>query len=136
MLLGLVDAQHGFFQAAHAWARSVHPLCWASCPLTENGYVRVRSQPSYPSPVSVTDARRQLARTIALTDHEFWADDISFLDDTVFRSKHLIGHRQITDAYLLALAVKRGGRLVTFDRGVPVEAVVGARAEHVVVLGA
>ena len=66
--------------------------------------------------------------------HAFWADQISLLDDSVIERDRLSGHREITDAYLLALTVSNEGRLVTFDRGLPLGAVRGAEAEHVVVL--
>lgn len=135
VLLALVDDEHEFFQVAHAWARVQDRVSWASCPITQNGFVRIYSQPKYAHAVPVSEACRRLERTIALTDHQFWPDDISILDATRVRRDHLVGHRQTTDAYLLALAVERGGRLATFDRAMPIDAVVGARPEHVVVLG-
>jgi hypothetical protein len=66
--------------------------------------------------------------------HEFWADGVSVLDPAVVRLDRIHGARQLTDAYLLALAVRQGGRLVTFDRAVPWQAVPGATAAHLVVL--
>jgi toxin-antitoxin system PIN domain toxin len=135
VLLALVDDEHEFFQVAHAWVRSLDRVSWASCPITQNGFVRIYSQPKYVHAVPVSEACRRLERMIALTDHQFWPDDISILDPAGVRRDRLVGHRQITDAYLLALAVKHGGRLVTFDRAVPIDAVVGAGPEHVVMLG-
>jgi uncharacterized protein len=135
VLLALVDDEHEFFNVAHAWVRSHGRAPWASCPLTQNGFVRISSQPRYAHAVSASEACRRLERMIQLTDHQFWLDDISVLDRTVINRDRLVGHRQITDAYLLALAVRRQGRLVTFDRAVPVDAVVGATSEHVVILG-
>ena len=67
-------------------------------------------------------------------DHEFWPDDISITDAIVFDHAYILGPNQITDVYLLGLAVKNGGRLVTFDRGLPLKAVRGAEARHLVAL--
>jgi uncharacterized protein len=67
-------------------------------------------------------------------DHKFWPDDISIVDDTIFDHGYILGPNQITDVYLLGLAVRNGGRLVTFDRGLPLKAVRGAEPRHVVVL--
>jgi hypothetical protein len=68
------------------------------------------------------------------SDHEFWPDDVSITDADVFDHSRILGPNQITDLYLLALAVKRDGRLVTFDRGIPLSAVRGAEARHLVVI--
>jgi hypothetical protein len=135
VLLALVDDEHEFFRVAHAWARSQDRMSWASCPITQNGFVRIYSQPKYAHAVSVPEACRRFDRIVELTDHEFWPDDISIADKKLIDREKLVGHRQTTDAYLLALAITRGGRFVTFDRGVPIDAVVGARADQVMVLG-
>jgi predicted nucleic acid-binding protein len=79
-------------------------------------------------------AVEQLERIAALPDHEFWAGDISIVDRDLFDHNHILGPNQITDVYLLGLAVEHGGRLVTFDRGLPLKAVHGAEAKHLVVL--
>jgi toxin-antitoxin system PIN domain toxin len=133
-LIALHDIAHPENATVFDWFDRVRDGPWASCPITQNGFVRIVSQPSYTAPVPLSLAVDLLRDTIGGTDHELWPDDISLLDGQLFRPKHLIGHRQITDAYLLALAVKRGGRLVTFDDGVPVDAVVGATTGHVVTL--
>ena len=80
------------------------------------------------------DALGVLRAQIAGPNHEFWPDDISIADDSLFDHAHILGPNQITDVYLLALAVKNGGRLVTFDRGLPIKSVRGAEARHLVVL--
>jgi uncharacterized protein len=103
---------------------------WASCPLTQNGFLRVVSQPSYPNPVPLAFAREFLARQISDTDHAFWPDDISLLDPARFDIALVQGPRQLTDLYLLALAVKNAGRLATLDRTIPTGAVRGAGNEH------
>ena len=75
-----------------------------------------------------------LADQVAQSDHEFWPDDISVADDQLFDPAFILGPKQITDIYLLGLAVKHGGRLVTFDRGLPLKAARGAEAKHLVAL--
>jgi predicted nucleic acid-binding protein len=69
-------------------------------------------------------------------DHHFWEDAVSLLDETLFRTANLGGHKQITDAYLLGLAVRNHGRLATFDRNIPLHAVHGAKSSHVALIGA
>ena len=103
-------------------------------PLTQNGFVRVMSQPIYPQRRSTTEAIEALLLGVGQPSHEFWSDDISITDDRLFDRSHILGPNQITDVYLLALAVKNDGRLVTFDRGVPLKAVRGAEVRHLVVL--
>jgi len=81
----------------------------------------------------VADALDLLRDMIAVTDHVFWSDDISLLDEQLIDRSRVLGPKQLIDIYLLALAVKHGGRLVTFDRAIPIAAVRGAKANHVVV---
>jgi hypothetical protein len=68
-------------------------------------------------------------------DHEFWSDSVSLLDELLFRLQAIAGHRQITDVYLLGLAVRHGGRLATFDGSIPLKAVVGAGPAHIELIG-
>jgi len=69
------------------------------------------------------------------TDHEFWDDSVSLLDQTLFRPQMIAGHRNITDAYLLGLAVRHKASLATFDRSIPLKAVVGAGVQHLELIG-
>lgn len=107
---------------------------WASCPLTQNGCVRIMSSPSYPSPQPVQALVRRLAEACAERIHEFWPDEPSLLDSTVFDATRIHGPRQITDVYLLGLAVRHGGRFVTFDGRIPLDAVRQATERNLVVL--
>ncbi len=134
VLLALLDGGH----VEHAWAREWLAAevgsGWASCAITPNGVVRVMSQSRYPSPAPpavVTDLLEHVCGTV---HHEFWPCEVSLLDPKAIRRERLHGPRQVTDAYLLALAVHRGGRFVTFDRTVARSAVPGAAARHLVVL--
>lgn len=76
----------------------------------------------------------RLRAATAHESHEFWPDDVSLLDEHLVDATHVHGPRQLTDAYLLALAVARGGRLVTFDGAIALTAVKGASAEHLLSL--
>jgi predicted nucleic acid-binding protein len=80
------------------------------------------------------DALAVLRQQIGEADHEVWPDIVSITDETLFDPAFILGPQQIADVYLLGLAVRNGGRLVTFDRGMPVKAVRGAEARHLVVL--
>jgi len=134
VLLALLDADHVEHGSARAWLEREIPAGWASCAITQNGFVRVISQPRYPSPVPAAEAIRRLELATRTDRHAFWPCDLSLLDDESIDRTRVHGPRQVTDVYLLALAVAKGGRFVTFDRTVPLSAVVGARQEHLVVL--
>ena len=107
---------------------------WASCPITEHGFIRIISQPSYPSPISVAHAVELLRGATGSGLHEFWSDDISLLDEERIAHSHVHGPKQLTDVYLLALAVKHGGRLVALDRSIPRSAVHGAAGKDLVIV--
>ena len=134
VLLALLDSDHVEHDRAIGWLDGGIAAGWASCALTENGLVRILSQPRYPSPVSPATAIDLLRDAREGGDHEFWPCDLSVLDEQVFDGSRLHGPRQVTDAYLLALAVEHGGRFVTFDRTVSVEAVRQASQMHLVIL--
>jgi predicted nucleic acid-binding protein len=96
--------------------------------------VRIVSQPRYPSPVSPGQAIQRLARATRTRYHDYWPCSISLLDEKIIDRTRVHGPLQVTDAYLLALAVEHGGRFVTLDRSVPLTAVHGAKPAHVTVL--
>jgi predicted nucleic acid-binding protein len=83
---------------------------------------------------SLVEAVAALGTGVEQPDHEFWPDDISVTDVQRFDHSRILGPNQVTDIYLLGLALKNGGRLVTFDRGLPIGAVHGAQARNIVVL--
>lgn len=134
VLLALLDADHVDHSSARAWLNAEVENGWASCALTQNGFVRIVSQPKYPSPVSPSEAIRRLRQATRSTYHEFWSCEPSLLDSHLFRATRIHGPRQVTDAYLLALAAEHGGRFVTFDRGVPMAAVPMADESNLIVL--
>jgi toxin-antitoxin system PIN domain toxin len=134
VLLALLDSDHADHRPAREWLEQEIDTGWASCAITQNGVVRVMSQPRYPSPVAPAVISDLLEEACATPHHEFWQCEISLLDRHVVDRRRLHGPRQVTDAYLLALAVHRGGRFVTFDRSVVTSAVPGATAESLTVL--
>lgn len=136
LLIALFDADHVYHERAHAWFGDNQAHGWASCPLTENGLVRILCHPHYSRVLqrSAAEVTADLHEATHQTDHRFWPDDVSLRDDDRIRIYRIQGPRQITDLYLLALAIRHGGRLVTFDVGIPIDAVVGAEPQHLVVL--
>jgi toxin-antitoxin system PIN domain toxin len=134
VLIALLDSDHVDHLRAREWLSDEISAGWASCAITQNGFVRIVSQPRYPSPVPSTMAIERLARATSTRHHEFWPCTVSLLDGRSVHASHVLGPRQVTDIYLLALAAANKGRLVTFDRSIPLAAVAGASASNVVVL--
>jgi len=134
VLLALFDADHVDHGRARGWLAAEIAKGWASCALTQNGFVRIISQPRYPSPISPAEAIGCLEKATEKEHHSFWTCDVSVIDSTLIDRGRVHGPRQVTDVYLLALAASKGGRFVTFDRSVPLEAVHGAQIENLVVL--
>jgi toxin-antitoxin system PIN domain toxin len=134
VLIALLDTDHAHHRTARKWLRAEIDSGWASCPLTENGCIRIMSQPKYPNPVQTGEVIKRLTNAAATSYHEFWPDSLSILDETIVDQGRIHGPKQVTDIYLLALAVRRGGRFVTFDGAVPLSAVPGAEKEHLTVI--
>jgi uncharacterized protein len=134
VLIALLDSAHIGHHKATRWLAGQLSHGWASCPLTQNGTIRVMSQPAYPGTVPAAEVAARLAEAGKDPAHLFWPDDVSLLDDQVLNWARVLGHRQVTDNYLLALAVRHRGRFVTFDTRVDGSAVKGAKASHLVVI--
>jgi uncharacterized protein len=134
VLLALLDRDHVDHTRARDWLDVEIAAGWASSAITENGFVRIISSPHYPSPVSPAVAIDLLNRARDSGQHAFWPCDVSVLDAQVVDRSRLHGPRQVTDTYLLALAVAHDGRFVTFDRSVALVSAQGATREHLTVL--
>jgi toxin-antitoxin system PIN domain toxin len=134
VLIALFDRDHVDHGRARDWLEAEIGAGWASCAVTQNGFVRVISQPRYPSPVPPAQAMDLLEEACARPDHEFWPCDVSLLDRRIVDRSQLHGPRQVTDAYLLALATANGGRFATFDRSISVAAVARASEANLAVL--
>ncbi len=134
VLIALFDADHSLHARATQWFSSHARDGWASCPITQNGCIRIMSHPGYPNALPVRAVMERLEEAAASTLHAFWPDDVSLLDARIADSARIHGPRQLTDVYLLALAVRHGGRFVTFDAAVSPEAVRGAGKNHLLIL--
>lgn len=127
VLIALLDSLHPFHRRAHTWFKTARQA-WASCNLSENGALRILSHPKYRN-VAATPAEvaHALAELCALPGHHFWPADVSLLDSPLIDTDHLLHANQITDSYLLALAVQHHGCLATFDARLVTSAVKGGR---------
>jgi toxin-antitoxin system PIN domain toxin len=134
VLIALFDESHVHHEPAHDWFADHQGPFWATCPLTENAFLRILSDPGQGPFFSVARLAEHLHRFCRDPQHEFWPDAISILDDAVFHVPLLRGHRQLTDVYLLGLAVKHGGRLVTFDQSIAVSVVRDATSDSLEVI--
>jgi len=134
VLIALLDSDHTSHAVAFDWFKEHARDGWASCAITQNGCIRIMSNPGYPNALPIQSVMKRLADACEEDVHEFWADDVSLLDQSVVDSTRIHGPRQLTDIYLLALAVHHEGKFVTFDTGIPVAAVRKAMARNLVVL--
>jgi uncharacterized protein len=134
VLLALLDSDHVDHERARAWMSAEVEYGWASCAITQNGFVRIISQSRYPSPVPPSQAVDLLARAADTEHHKYWPCTVSILDPRTIDRSRLHGSRQVTDAYLLALAAANNGRFVTLDQTVALSAVPIATNEHLTVL--
>jgi toxin-antitoxin system PIN domain toxin len=134
VLIALLDSDHTSHSVAFDWFKEHARDGWASCAVTQNGCVRIMSNPAYPNALPIQSVMKRLAGACEADVHEFWSDDISLLDPNTVDSTRIHGPRQLTDIYLLALAVRHAGRFVTFDTGIPLSAVRKATPQHLVVL--
>jgi len=134
VLIALLDSSHIHHAPAMQWLGTHIVDGWASCPITQNGCIRIMSQPAYPNSRPPLEIASRLREATLSAKHQFWADDASLLDMQTFDWQQLFNPRQLTDAYLLALAVQHSGVFVTFDHAVPLRAVAGAGSEHLVLI--
>lgn len=134
VLIALLDAGHIHHARATQWLTQEIQNGWASCPLTQNGCLRIMAQPAYPQALPLAAVASRLAQATAHQAHAFLADDYSLLDAGQINWTHLLGHRQITDSYLLGLAVRHNCRFVTFDGRINPGIVKSARHDHWVTL--
>jgi toxin-antitoxin system PIN domain toxin len=137
VLIALIDPAHIGHHAAHHWFAKSGSTAWATCPITENGVLRIVGHPSYPnsagSPAQVASVVTQFRH---MPGHVFWPDELSLIDSGLIDLTQVRTHGQVTDTYLLALAATRGGKLATFDRRLNTRAVRGGQAALHVIDGA
>ena len=133
VLIALLDRQHEHHQATLRWLEENVQHGWATCAVTENGVLRIMSQPNYAHPWQIDVIAQALVEMTETERHEFWPD-ASLLTPGVIDWGRVAGPKQITDLHLLALAAQNSGRLVTFDERMAKDAVLIAsdKTYHVI----
>lgn len=117
VLIALADPLHTHRELAKDWFRQSAREGWATCPITENAFVRILGQPAYPNgPQNPIGALQLLRHLTSLPGHQFWEDATSLTEDDRFNLQQTTTARQLTDVYLLGLAASRGGKLITLDQ--------------------
>jgi toxin-antitoxin system PIN domain toxin len=134
VLIALIDPSHVQHDKAHEWFAKSGKTAWATCPLTENGVLRIVGHARYPaSPGTPAAVAELMATFLAHPGHEFWPDCVTLLDLRHVHAARLLHSTQVTDSYLLALAAAKGGKLATFDRQLVTDAVVnGLQSLHLI----
>ena len=129
VLIALIDPAHVGHDSAHRWFEARGRHAWATCPLTENGVIRIVGHPKYPNtPGSPAAVAAIVAQLRTLPGPVFWADDISLVGAAHVDPSQILTSGQVTDSYLLALAIAHEGLLATFDRRLSAKAVKGGKA--------
>lgn len=134
VLIALLDQDHSMHGHARDWFAANARNGWASCPITQNGCVRIMCHPGYPNPLPVGEIMDRLEEATASARHQFWPDDVSLLDARIADRTRIHGPRALTDLYLLALAIRHRGRFVSFDSSISLAAIPGAEAKHFLAL--
>ena len=134
VILALLDADHLMHATAQCWLSRELDAGWASCPVTQNGVLRILSQPAYPNHRPVAEVAERLAEACSHPSHRFWNGGVSLIGPAGVNWQQLLGHRQVTDAYLLAVAGAEGGRFVRFDQRISADLVPQARPDQLVVI--
>jgi toxin-antitoxin system PIN domain toxin len=129
VLIALIDRTHISHDLAHRWFAAAGSDAWATCPITQNGVIRIVGHPKYPnSPGSPAAVAPFIASLCGLPGHTFWKDELNILDCPLVDISRIRTPRHVTDTYLLALAVANGGCLATLDRQLSPNAVRHGRA--------
>jgi len=118
VLVALVRSKHSHHEPAKRWFSAAGSRQWATCPLTQAGFVRVVSNPRFTAQtVDVREALQMLTELTGLPGHEFWPVDFDVATAVTPFASRFFGHQQVSDVYLLALAMRNRGKLATLDRG-------------------
>jgi toxin-antitoxin system PIN domain toxin len=119
LLIALLWPSHQQHDLAVRWFTSHRGHGWATCPFTQAGFVRIVSNPAFSrDAVQPREAIQVLSANTAAKDHEFWPGELPVAGAVAFAGVRLMGHQQVTDAYLLGLAISRRGVLATLDKGI------------------
>ena len=118
-LIALMWPAHDAHSAVQEWFAKISPRGWATCPFTQAAFVRIVSNPAFsPDAVTPVEALNILNSNLQMKGHHFWKDHIGYAEAVEPFRERLVGHRQVTDAYLLGLALRNKGRLATLDRAI------------------
>ncbi|NRQ16591.1 TA system VapC family ribonuclease toxin [Ensifer sesbaniae] len=129
VLIALIDPGHVAHDDAHEWFAAIGQFAWATCPITENGVIRIVGNPKYPnSPGSPSLVMEIVGKLRSLPGHNFWPDVVSLVGAGDINPRKILTAGQVTDTYLLALAKAQGGQLATFDRKLSTAAVNGGNS--------
>ena len=136
VVIALLDPAHVSHESAHVWFEHEGRASWATCPITQNGVIRIVGNPKYPNSTGSPALAAQLLRQFCgLPGCVFWPDSLSLLDAGHADVSVILTPGDVTDSYLLALAVANGGKLATLDRRLSAKAVAGGKAALRVVGG-
>jgi len=129
VLIALIDPGHIAHDDAHGWFEVTGNAAWATCPITENGVLRIVGNQKYPnSPGSPAVVAQIVTKLRALQGHSFWPDDLSLVGSGDIDAAKILTSAQVSDTYLLALAKAHGGQLASFDRRLSAAAVKGGKS--------
>jgi toxin-antitoxin system PIN domain toxin len=119
VLVALLWRTHEGHEKAQTWFVQASKAGWATCPFTQAGCVRILSNPAFSrNAASPLQALKLLSVNLNHPSHIFWPDDLPFADAVAPMERLLVGHKQVTDAYLLGLAIRRKAKLVSLDRSI------------------
>jgi uncharacterized protein len=135
VLVALSWQGHEAHERAQRWFFAHSRNGWATCPFTQAGFVRVISNPAF-SKNAVTAGEALGALRVALQHpkHEFWPAELSYADAITAAGINLRGHQQVTDAYLMGLAIRKKGKLATLDRSIAGLDITGDHRQHLEVI--
>ncbi|MBS9780030.1 MAG: PIN domain-containing protein [Moraxellaceae bacterium] len=127
VLIALFDNKHQHHAKAMTWLEQhvKNGNKWASCPITQNGCLRILATPNYPNTFALGDIKMRLQQAVNHPNHVFFADNISLTDDSLIHWKSIQGYKQLTDVYLLALAQVNNACFVTIDNRINDNVLVG-----------
>ncbi len=137
VMVALLDPGHIHHELAHQWWAGHAGRPWATCAITENGLIRVLTQPRYPNRVeTVAEATGLLGqwKNAHRATHRWWPIDVTLTDETLYETEKLTGPAQVTDACILGVACRHGGAVVSFDQALPWQAVAGGSPQLVELL--
>lgn len=135
VLIALLDEAHVLHVAAARWLTANINNGWASCPMTQNGCIRIMAHSTYPNRRAVVQVVESLSAATQTPYHQFWPDDVETVSATDLDWRLLLTSKHLTDVYLLAIATRRNARFVSFDRQIPATVVSSSATKNLLVIG-